>query len=105
MCRSFVAGRRHRLRDFTSGTLYLPGATSLRMGPLGYQSDAQSSLSVSFNSLRSYAESLNAALTKPYPPYETIGLREGEHYSDSESAASNTSKSAAWTWTHSARWG
>ena len=80
VCRSFVAGRRHRLRDFTSGTLYLPGATSLRMGPLGYQSDAQSSLSVSFNSLRSYAESLNAALTKPYPPYETIGLREGEHY-------------------------
>jgi glutamate--cysteine ligase len=35
---------------------------------------------VSFNSLRSYAESLNAALTKPYPPYEAIGLRDGESY-------------------------
>jgi glutamate--cysteine ligase len=50
------------------------------MGPLGYQSDAQSSLAVSFNSLRGYALSLNAGLTKPYPPYEAIGLREGERY-------------------------
>ncbi len=80
VCRSFVAGRKHALREFNSGTLFLPGATSLRMGPLGYQSDAQGSLAVSFNSLRSYAESLNAALTEPYPPYEAIGLRDGEDY-------------------------
>ncbi len=80
VCRSFVAGRTHGLQEFTAGTLFLPGATSLRMGPLGYQSDAQSSLAVSFNSLRSYAASLNAALTKPYPPYEAIGLRDGERY-------------------------
>jgi glutamate--cysteine ligase len=50
------------------------------MGPMGYQSDAQTSLAVSFNSLRSYAESLNGALTKPYPPYEAIGLRDGGDY-------------------------
>ncbi|MEK7437020.1 MAG: glutamate--cysteine ligase [Pseudomonadota bacterium] len=80
VCRSFVAGRTHELQELKSGTLYLPGATSLRMGPLGYQSDAQASLAVSFNSLRSYAESLNAALTRPYPPYEAIGLRKGEDY-------------------------
>ena len=80
VCRSFVAGRKHGLQEFNAGTLYLPGATSLRMGPLGYQSDAQASLAVSFNSLRSYAESLNAALTKPYPPYEAIGLRDGDDY-------------------------
>ena len=79
-CRSFVAGRTHGLQEFTAGTLFLPGATSLRMGPLGYQSNAQASLAVSFNSLRSYAESLNGALTKPYPPYEAIGVREGEDY-------------------------
>ena len=35
----------------TPGTLYVPHATSLRMGRLGYQSDAQASLAVSFNSL------------------------------------------------------
>ena len=33
----------------------MPYATSLRMGPLGYQSDAQSSLAVSYNCLQSYA--------------------------------------------------
>jgi len=80
VCRSFVAGRTHGLQDFSAGTLFLPGATSLRMGPLGYQSDAQASLAVSFNSLRSYAESLNAALTQAYPPYEAIGLRDGDDY-------------------------
>ena len=80
VCRSFVAGRKHMLQEFNAGTLYLPSATSLRMGPLGYQSDAQASLAVSFNSLRSYAESLNAGLTKPYPPYEAIGLRNGDTY-------------------------
>ena len=53
---------------------------SLRMGPLGYQSEAQASLAVSFNSLKSYAASLHPALTRPYPPYEAIGLRHGDEY-------------------------
>jgi glutamate--cysteine ligase len=35
---------------------------------------------VSFNGLRSYAESLNGALTRPYPPYEAIGLRDANGY-------------------------
>jgi glutamate--cysteine ligase len=46
------------------------------MGRLGYQSDAQSSISVSYNCLESYAESLQAALSRPYPAYEAIGIRE-----------------------------
>ena len=57
------------------GTLYLPYATSLRMGRLGYQSDAQSSLAVSYNSLEGYAHSLQGALTQPYPAYEAIGVQ------------------------------
>jgi len=80
VCGSFVAGREHELRPLAEGTLYLPGATSLRMGPLGYQSDAQASLAVSFNSLKSYAASLAPALTRPYPPYEAIGIRDGDEY-------------------------
>ncbi len=80
-CRSFVAGRaRHGLQELAAGTLFLPGATSLRMGPLGYQSDAQASLAVSFNSLQTYAHALNEALTRPYPPYESIGLGEGDDF-------------------------
>ncbi len=80
VCSTFVAGRAHRLQELTSGTLYLPHATSLRMGPLGYQSDAQATLGVSYNSLGSYARSLHGALTEPYPPYEAIGIRDGDDY-------------------------
>ncbi|MDE2625980.1 MAG: glutamate--cysteine ligase [Burkholderiales bacterium] len=75
LCSSFVAGREHELQVLKGQTLYMPHGTSLRMGRLGYQSDAQSSLSVSYNSLESYAASLHGALTTPYPPYEAIGIR------------------------------
>ena len=80
VCGSFVQGREHGLQPLARGTLYLPHATSLRMGPLGYQSDAQRSLAVSYNSLQSYAASIQRALTEPYPAYEAIGLmRDGEY--------------------------
>jgi glutamate--cysteine ligase len=81
VCSSFVAGRRHDLQELKGGTLYRPAATSLRMGPLGYQSEAQASLAVSYNSLESYGASLQDALTRPYPPYEKIGIRgaDGEY--------------------------
>jgi glutamate--cysteine ligase len=80
VCESFVAGRAHGLKPLAAGGRYLPAATSLRMGPLGYQSDAQASLAVSYNSLDSYAASLREALTAPYPRYAAIGLRDGEDY-------------------------
>ena len=76
VCTSFVEGRAHELKELSPGTLYLPHATSLRMGRLGYQSDAQASLIVSYNNLKSYAASLHEALTRPYPPYEKIGIYE-----------------------------
>jgi glutamate--cysteine ligase len=59
----------------------LPYATSLRMGRLGYQSDAQSSLAVSYNSLEGYGHSLHGALTQAYPAYEAIGVQgpDGEY--------------------------
>jgi glutamate--cysteine ligase len=50
------------------------------MGRLGYLSEAQDSLSVSYNDLASYTASLYDALTKPYPPYEAIGVRDGDEY-------------------------
>ena len=80
VCSSFVAGRQHELEQLGDGTRYLPYATSLRMGRLGYQSDAQSSLMVSYNNLESYAASLQDALTRPYAPYEGIGIRDGADY-------------------------
>ena len=74
VCPSFVEGRDHGLQRMSAGTLYHPHATSLRMGRLGYQSDAQGSLAVSYNSLDGYAASLHEALTQPYPSYEKIGV-------------------------------
>jgi len=80
VCSTFVAGRPHELQRLSDDTLYLPHATSLRMGRLGYQSDAQSSLAVSYNRLESYGASLQDALTRPYPAYEKIGVRDGDEY-------------------------
>jgi len=77
LCPCFVQGRTHGLQPMGDGreALYLPHATSLRMGRLGYQSDAQTSLNVSYNGLSGYADSLHEALTRPYPAYEAIGIR------------------------------
>src|SRR6185436_16497424 len=80
VCPSFVEGRPHELLPLAPGSLYAPHATSLRMGRLGYQSDAQASLAVSYNSLKSYTASLYDALTKPYAPYEKIGILKGDEY-------------------------
>jgi glutamate--cysteine ligase len=75
VCSTFVAGRQHELQTLNSGTMYMPHGTSLRMGRLGYQSDAQASLAVSYNSLDGYGASLQDALTRPYPAYEAVGIR------------------------------
>jgi glutamate--cysteine ligase len=74
VCSSFVAGRNHELQPLSQGTMYMPHGTSLRMGRLGYQSDAQASLAVSYNGLDGYAASLHEALVRPYPPYEAVGV-------------------------------
>ncbi|MEO7761931.1 MAG: glutamate--cysteine ligase, partial [Casimicrobiaceae bacterium] len=80
VCATFVHGRPHRLQDLSPGTRYLPHATSLRMGRLGYLSEAQDTLAVSYNSVETYTASLFDALTQPYPPYESIGIRSGNEY-------------------------
>ena len=49
VCSSFVEGRQHELQTLSGSTMYMPHGTSLRMGRLGYQSDAQASLAVSYN--------------------------------------------------------
>jgi glutamate--cysteine ligase len=75
VCSTFVAGRQHELQQLSGSTMYMPHGTSLRMGRLGYQSDAQASLAVSYNSLEGYGASLQDALTRPYPAYEAVGIQ------------------------------
>lgn len=83
VCRSFVANRDHRLSPVgqDSHSLYQPYATSLRMGDLGYQSQVQSAVDISYNSLEQYVISLRGALAKPYQAYDDIGLKDEQgHY-------------------------
>jgi glutamate--cysteine ligase len=75
VCSSFVEGRQHELQKLSENTLYMPHGTSLRMGRLGYQSEAQATLDVSYNGLEGYAASLHDALTRPWPAYEALGIR------------------------------
>ncbi len=76
VCSSFVEGRQHELQPLgATGTLHMPHGTSLRMGRLGYQSEAQATLAVSYNGLEGYAASLHDALTRPWPAYEALGIR------------------------------
>ncbi len=79
VCPSFVSGlARHGLQAFDSRSrsLYLPYATSLRMGELGYQSDAQRGLDICYNQLESYIETLRSAIMRPHPDYQRIGVGE-----------------------------
>ena len=71
---SFVQGRSHHLDALNHQDLYLPNATSLRMGDLGYQSAAQQSMFVCYNELDTYIETLGQAIKQPYPDYEKIGM-------------------------------
>ncbi|WP_082191534.1 glutamate--cysteine ligase [Cellvibrio sp. pealriver] len=74
----FVKNRTHKLQLFPAAehTMYLPFATSLRMGDLGYQSDAQKSLVVNYNNLGDYLKTLCGAITQSHPAYEQIGVKD-----------------------------
>lgn len=74
VCSCFVRGKEHGLQPLGE-CMHLPWATSLRMGRLGYQSDAQSTLRISYNNLEQYAATQHEALTRPWSAYEKIGLR------------------------------
>ena len=80
VCKSFTRNLDHNLQAHDEGSQYLPFATSLRMGPLGYQSNAQSALHISYNSLEDYAASMIEALTTPYPEYAKQGVRLNSEY-------------------------
>ncbi len=72
VCASFLAGNKdHPLEtlDETGNTLHLPYATSLRMGDLGYNSNAQASLQVCYNKLDNYVRLLHRAIVTPHPDY------------------------------------
>ena len=80
VCKCFARGREHDLEEFDEATLYKPFATCLRMGNLGYKSDAQKSIFICYNELDNYIDSLQQAMATPYAPYEAIGTRDGDRH-------------------------
>ncbi|MEE4279740.1 MAG: glutamate--cysteine ligase [Halieaceae bacterium] len=83
VCSSFMSGRgEHHLEalDSEGSTLHLPHATALRMGNLGYNSSAQHSLRVCYNTLHNYLSALTDAILTPHEPYAAFrGQRDGEY--------------------------
>lgn len=70
---SFTKNRKHDLETWDQHTLFKPYATCLRMGDLGYRSDAQRSIYVCYNDIHNYIDSLYSALSTPYADYQSIG--------------------------------
>ncbi len=66
----FVNGQSHALTKTGEHTLYGPYATSLRMGDLGYQSNAQKNLNICYNHLDYYIDTLRGAITTSHSDYE-----------------------------------
>jgi len=80
VCESFLKGREHNLQRYDRGSFYLPHGTALRMGGLGYQSSAQESLNICYNSIDNYIDTLRCAITNTHPEYERLGIKkDGEH--------------------------
>lgn len=77
---SFMEGKDHHLQTLNGHTLYLPYATSLRMGDFGYSNKAQESLDICFNYLESYANSLKSAIKTPFAPYQDLGVKVAGEY-------------------------
>ena len=71
---SFLVGKKHNLEKLTQDSYYDPNALSLRMGGLGYTSSAQGEISICFNKVDSYINTLEEARLKSVPAYEKIGV-------------------------------
>lgn len=79
LCRSFVNTQEHSLESLSANTIFLPHATSLRMGNLGYRSNAGGLTGV-FDSLPRYITGLASAILQPSARYQHINLTADEDH-------------------------
>jgi len=84
--KSFVKNRSHNLSELNKNDLYLENATSLRMSEIGYQSAAQKSLNIKYNSLNGFLQKIKNAITVPFEDYKKKGLLDsnGEYHQISD---------------------
>jgi len=83
VCASFLRGNdNHELTPFDeqARSLHMPYGTALRMGDLGYNSEAQKDLNICYNSLDDYVDTLRRAIQQPHPEYAAIPSGQGGNY-------------------------
>ncbi|MBS3801084.1 MAG: glutamate--cysteine ligase, partial [Thioalkalivibrio sp.] len=70
------------LEEFDDDSSYLPHATSLRMGDIGYtnRKEAATGIKADYNSLAGYVDSLRCAINTPSPEWEHIGVKVNGEY-------------------------
>ena len=72
--KTFIKNRSHNLKKLNNNDMYSENATSLRMSEIGYQSEAQKSLDIKYNSLGSFLQKIKHAITVPFEEYKNKGL-------------------------------
>ncbi|SES70924.1 glutamate--cysteine ligase [Thorsellia anophelis] len=75
ICRSFLNNKQTHLPfEFNDSMAYLPYGTSLRLSDLGYTSNAQTNLGLTFNNIDTYIGQLRHAMTLSSEEFKAIGL-------------------------------
>lgn len=76
VCACFVKDKTHDLIPLNDqkNSYYLPNATSLRMGKLGYTNSVQQNLDIRYNSLDEYTEKLQQATRTPFAAFSQLGV-------------------------------
>ncbi len=82
ICKSFLSGQPNKLEKYDSNTYYLPYATTLRMGDIGYTNKKENETGVQacYDNLSSYIKCLTKAIETPCPIYKKIGVKVNGEY-------------------------
>lgn len=82
ICKSFLKGHPGSLEKFDDTTYYLPYATTLRMGDVGYtnKKESESGVKACYDSIDHYVRCLTQAIEKPCSEYEKIGVKVSGEY-------------------------
>ena len=82
ICKTFLKGQPGHLEKFDDTTYYLPYATTLRMGDIGYTNKKENEIGVKacYDNLDSYIRCLTSAIQLPCREYQEIGVKvDGEY--------------------------
>ena len=82
LCGSFLQDNTpYKFEKLGKGTYYLPFGTSLRLSDLGYTNSEQDNLSICYNNIDNYLESVKVAIATPSQKFAEIGIKTDGKYS------------------------